>query len=349
METKEGKWVQKLVDLPKINKQMYLIENIDSPLNKKPSRDGFGKALVEIGAENPNLWVLTADVSESTRTHWFAEKYPDRFVQVGVSEQNLAGVAAGIASLGKIVFISAYGVFSPGRNWDQVRVSLCYNNVPVKLHGSHTGITVGPDGASHQALEDIAITRVLPNMTVIVPADVEEARKATIEACKTKSPVYIRSCREKMPAFTTHLTPFTIGKANVYRNGKDVAIFACGPQVYESIIAAEKLESEGISCAVIDCHTIKPIDEEAIRFWAKETGLIISVEDHQITGGLGGAIAEVLSERGKSTPCTLKRHGIRNVFCESGEPLELLKKYRLDSAGIAEFVRENYKNELQSL
>ena len=349
MENKESKWVQKLADLPKINKQMYLIENIDSPLNKKPSRDGFGKALVEIGAENPNLSVLTADVSESTRTHWFAEKYPDRFVQVGVSEQNLAGVAAGIASLGKIVFISAYGVFSPGRNWDQVRVSLCYNNVPVKLHGSHTGITVGPDGASHQALEDIAITRVLPNMTVIVPADVEEARKATIEACKTKSPVYIRSCREKMPAFTTHLTPFTIGKANVYRDGEDVAIFACGPQVYESIIASEKLESEGISCAVIDCHTIKPIDEEAIRFWAKKTGLIISVEDHQITGGLGGAIAEVLCEQGKSIPCTLKRHGIRNMFCESGEPLELLKKYGLDSAGIAEFVRENYKNKLQNL
>ena len=251
-----------MVNSSKINKQMGLIENIDAPQNKKPSRDGFGKALVEIGAENPNLWVMTADVSESTRTHWFAEKYPDRFVQVGVSEQNLAGVAAGIASSGKTVFISAYGVFSPGRNWDQIRVSLCYNNVPVKLHGSHTGVTVGPDGASHQALEDIAITRVLPNMKVIVPADFEEARKATIEASKTKNPVYIRSCREKMPAFTTHLTPFTIGKANIYRDGEDVAIFACGPQVYESIIAAEKLESEGISCAVIDCHTIKPIDED---------------------------------------------------------------------------------------
>ncbi len=334
-----------MVNSSKINKQMGLIENIDAPQNKKPSRDGFGKALVEIGTENPNFWVLTADVSESTRTHWFAEKYPDRFVQVGVSEQNLAGVAAGIASSGKTAFISAYGVFSPGRNWDQIRVSLCYNNVPVKLHGSHTGVTVGPDGASHQALEDIAITRVLPNMTVIVPADVEEARKATIEASKTKNPVYIRSCREKMPAFTTHLTPFIIGKANVYRDGDDVAIFACGPQVYESIIAAEKLESEGISCAVIDCHTIKPIDEAAIKFWAKKTGLIISVEDHQITGGLGGAIAEVLSELGKSNPCTLKRHGIRNMFCESGEPLELMKKYGLDSEGIAKFVRENYKNE----
>ncbi len=334
---------------PKINKEMFLIENIEVPQNRKPSRDGFGKALLEIGAENPNLWVMTADVSESTRTHWFAEKYPDRFVQVGVSEQNLAGVAAGIASTGKTVFISAYGVFSPGRNWDQVRVSLCYNNLPVKLHGSHTGVTVGPDGASHQALEDIAITRVLPNMTVIVPADVEEARKATIEASKTKSPVYIRSCREKMPVFTTHLTPFTIGKANVYREGEDVAIFACGPQVYESLIAAEKLELEGISCAVVDCHTIKPIDEDTIKFWAKKTGLIISVEDHQITGGLGGAIAEFLSQLGKSIPCTLKRHGIKNIFCESGEPLELVRKYGLDSEGIAKFVRENFKGELQAI
>jgi transketolase len=338
-----------MVNSSKINKEMGLIENIDAPQNKKPSRDGFGKALVEIGAENPNLWVMTADVSESTRTHWFAEKYPDRFVQVGVSEQNLAGVASGIASSGKTVFISAYAAFSPGRNWDQVRVSLCYNNVPVKLHGSHTGVTVGPDGASHQALEDIAITRVLPNMTVIVPADYEEARKATIEASTTKSPVYIRSCREKMPAFTTHATPFAIGKANVYRNGENAAIFACGPQVYQSIIAAESLESEGISCAVIDCHTIKPIDKEAIRFWAKKTGLIISVEDHQITGGLGGAIAEVLSESGRSTPCTLKRQGIKNIFAESGEPFELMKKYGLDSEGIAQFVRENYKQELMAI
>lgn len=333
----------------KINKKMGLIDSNEATQNKRPSRDGFGKALVEIGAENPNLWAMTADVSESARTHWFAEKYPDRFVQVGVSEQNMAGVAAGIASSGKTVFISAYGVFSPGRNWDQVRVSVCYNNVPVKLHGSHTGVTVGPDGASHQALEDIAITRVLPNMIVIVPADFEEARKATIEASKVKTPVYIRSCREKMPMFTTNLTPFAIGKANVYRDGEDVAIFACGPQVFESIIAAEKLESEGISCAVIDCHTIKPIDNDMIQFWAKKTGLIVSVEDHQITGGLGGAIAEVLSGLGKSTPCTLKRHGIKNMFCESGEPLELMKKYKIDSEGIAEVVRESYKENLQIL
>ncbi len=325
----------------KINKEMALIDPIDAPQAKKPSRDGFGKALVELGAENTNVWVMTADVSESTRTHWFAEKFPERFVQVGVAEQNLAGVAAGIASCGKTVFISAYGVFSPGRNWDQVRVAICYNNVPVKLHGSHTGITVGPDGASHQALEDIAIARVLPNIMVIVPADAEEARKATLEVAKREGPAYIRTCREKMPIFTTAGTPFVIGKANVYRFGDDVAIFACGPQVYESILAAEKLESEGISCAVVDCHTIKPIDVEAVKYWAGKTKFLVSVEEHQVSGGLGGALAEVVSELPRAHACTLKRHGINDIFCESGEPLELLKKYGLDADGIARFVREN--------
>lgn len=325
-----------------IMKEMQLIDPIEAPQAKKPSRDGFGKALVELGEAHQNIWVMTADVSESTRTHWFAEKYPERFVQLGVAEQNLAGIAAGIASCDDcIVFISAYGVFNPGRNWDQVRVSLCYNNVNVKLHGSHTGVTVGPDGASHQALEDIAITRVLPNMTVIVPADTEEARKATLAMAARKGPVYMRTCREKMPVFTTAGTPFQIGKANVYREGSQVAIFACGPQVYESLMAAEALEKEGISCAVIDSHTIKPLDAEAVKFWAKKTGFIVSVEEHQIDGGLGGAIAEVLAESGIS--CTLRRHGIRNQFCESGEPLELLKKYKLDAAGIAEFVRASYK------
>ena len=327
----------------KINMEMALIDPLDAPQAKKPSRDGFGKAIVELGAENADVWVMTADVSESTRTHWFAEKFPDRFVQVGVSEQNLAGVAAGIASCGKTVFISAYGVFSPGRNWDQVRVAICYNDVPVKLHGSHTGVTVGPDGASHQALEDIALARVLPNMTVIVPADAEEARKATLEVARCSGAAYIRTCREKMPLFTTAATPFKIGKANVYRFGDDVAIFACGPQVYESLIAAERLEKEGISCAVIDCHTVKPIDEEAIRYWAKKTRFIVSVEEHQINGGLGSALAEVLSGLGRERACTLKRHGINDTFCQSGEALELLKKYWLDADGIARFVRENCK------
>lgn len=325
--------------MSRIDSQMYLADPITAPPARKPSRDGFGKALVELGEQNPNVWVMTADVSESTRTHWFAEKFPDRFVQVGVAEQNMAGVASGIASCGKTVFISAYGVFSPGRNWDQLRVSICYNDLPVHLHGSHTGITVGPDGASHQALEDLAITRVLPNLTVVVPADMEEARKATLEVAKLKHPSYMRTAREKMPMFTTVGTPFRIGESNALRDGEELAIFACGPQVYESLIAAEELEKEGISCAVINCHTIKPIDRKAIVHWAKKTGLLLSVEEHQISGGLGSAIAEVLTEE---YPCQLFRHGIKDRFCESGEPLELLKEYSLDSEGIARFARDSF-------
>jgi transketolase len=321
-----------------INKDMNLAEPLFEPAPKAaPSRDGFGKALVELGESDPNVWVLTADVSESTRTHLFAEKFPKRFVQVGVAEQNLAGVAAGIAACGKTVFISAYGVFSPGRNWDQVRVSVCYNNVPVKLHGSHTGLTVGPDGASHQALEDIAMTRVLPNMIVVAPADAEEARKAVLAVAKLPGGAYIRTCREKLPAFTTEKTPFEVGKANVYRDGNDVAIFACGEEVYESLRAAEALSKEGIDAAVIDCHTIKPMDEGAVEEWAKRTGLIVTVENHQVIGGLGSAVAEAA---GSIHPVPVIRHGIHDRFCESGESAELMAKYKLDSNGIAEVVRK---------
>jgi len=322
--------------------EMKLVADPLKPETSAPSRDGFGKAIVELGEKDPNVWVLTADVSESTRTHWFAEKFPDRFVQVGVAEQNLAGVAAGIAATGKTVFISAYGVFSPGRNWDQLRVSICYNDVPVILHGSHTGLTVGPDGATHQALEDMAITRVLPNLTVICPADQEQARKAFLAVAKAKKPAYIRTSREKGPTFTTAATPFEIGKANVYRDGKDVAIFACGFLVHESLKAAELLKTEGIDAAVVDCHTLKPIDKKAIVEWAKKTGLLVSVEEHQVHGGMGSAIAEVLAETG--CPAKLKIHGVNDRFCESGSGAELLKKYKLDASGIAETVKEAVKN-----
>lgn len=315
------------------------MDGIIFPSDKKaPSRDGFGKALVELGEKDPNVWVLTADVSESTRTHWFAEKFPRRFVQVGVAEQDLAGVAAGVAACGKKAFVSAYGVFSPGRNWDQMRVSVCYNDVPVVFHGSHTGVTVGPDGASHQALEDIAITRVLPNMVVMAPADAEEARKATIAAYEMGKPAYIRTCREKMPAFTAPETPFEIGKANVYREGEDVAVFACGPLVYEALLAAEKLKSGGISCAVVDCHTVKPMDRKAVVEWAKKAGLIVTVEEHQVNGGMGSAVAEVAAEE---YPVPVRRHGIYDRFCESGGALELLKHYKLDADGIASVVKES--------
>lgn len=319
-----------------LNSDMYL------DLNGKPSalRDGFGKGLVQIGEMDANVWVLTADVAESTRVHWFAQKFPERFVQVGVAEQNLAGVAAGIAAVGKIAVISAFGAFNPGRNFDQIRVAICYNDAKVIIHASHTGLTVGPDGASHQILEDIALMRALPNITVLVPADAEEARKAIIEASKIKGPVYIRTGREKFPVFTTEKTPFEIGKANIVRDGKDIAIFACGVEVLQSIKAAEMLEKEGINAAIINVHTIKPLDNATIIKWTKKCGVSISVEEHQINGGMGSAIAEVLAEEGLQ----LKRHGIYDRFGESGDASELMKKYKLDAQGIYEVVKK-YINE----
>jgi transketolase len=319
---------------------MNLIPDLFKPEASKPSRDGFGKGILELGEKDQNVWVLSADVSESTRTHWFAEKFPKRFVQVGVAEQNLAGVAAGVAACGKTVFISAYGVFSPGRNWDQIRVSICYNDVNVKIHASHTGLTVGPDGASHQALEDMAMMRALPNMKVLTPCDMEEARKITYAMAATPGPLYMRTAREKAPVFTTKDTPFEIGKANVYRDGSDIAIFACGIQVYESLKAAEELKKKGIDAAVIDCHTIKPIDEDTVVKFARKCGLILSAEEHQVDGGLGSAVCEVVCSK---NPVPVYRHGVYNRFCESGEPFELLRKYELDAAGIEKHVEHAMK------
>jgi transketolase len=325
-------------------KEMHLVPDVFAPtLIKKASRDGFGKALLELAEKDPNVWALSADVSESTRTHWFAEKFPDRFVQVGVAEQNMAGVAAGIASCGKKVFISAFAAFSPGRNFDQIRVSICYNDVDVKVHASHAGLAVGPDGASHQMLEDLALMRSLPNMHVIVPCDLEQAKKATLAAAMVKTPAYIRTSRENSPVFTTPQTPFEIGKANVYRDGgKDpaVAIFSCGLQVYEALKAAEELKKKGIDAAVIDMHTIKPIDSGTIIAFAKKTKLLVSVEDHQIAGGLGSAIAEVLCDK---HPAKLVRLGMKDQFGESGSAYELFKKYGLDAAGIVKAVEDMMK------
>lgn len=320
-----------------INKEMHLVENILEPSEKKASREGVGKVLVEEGEKNENIWVVSADVADSTKVGAFMRKFPKRFVQVGVAEQNMAGVASGISAIGKIAVMSAYAVFSPGRNWDQIRVSICYNNSNVKIHGSHSGLNVGPDGASHQALEDIAITRVLPNLVVVAPADAVEAEKAMRAALAHNGPVYIRSSREKTPTFTTEKTPFELGKANVYRDGKDVTIIAHGLQVYQSLLAANELAKEGIDAAVIDCHTIKPIDKETIVEYAKKTGLIVTAEEHQINGGLGSAVAEVVSE---NHPVPVKIHGIYDRFCESGSGWELLKKYKLDAAGIKEVVKE---------
>lgn len=322
-----------------INKEMKLVDPLIPAKASAPLRDGFGKAIVELGEKDKNIWVLTADVSESTRTHWFAEKFPQRFVEVGVAEQNMAGVAAGIAACGKKVFISAYAVFSPGRNFDQIRVSICYNELDVVIHGSHPGLNVGEDGATHQALEDIAMMRVLPNIIVVAPADVEQAKKATLALAQIRNrPAYLRTSRDKGAVFTTPETPFEIGKANVYREGNDVAIIACGLQVYESLKAAEELSKDGIDCAVIDCHTIKPIDRKTITEWAKKTNFVITVEEHQVEGGLGSAVCEVLAEE---YPCKVKRHGMYGSFGETGTSKELLKRYKLDADGIKGVVKES--------
>ena len=318
-----------------------IITDLKNPKEFKASREGVGLALAELGEKHEDLWVLSADVTESTRVHYFAEKFPKRFVQVGVAEQNLAGVASGIAACGKTAVISAYAVFSPGRNWDQIRVSMCYNDVNVKIHASHSGLNVGPDGASHQALEDIALMRTLPNMVVLAPSDINQAKKAMDAAYEHKGPVYIRTARDKTATFTTEDAPFEIGKSNVYLEGKDVTILAHGLQVYESLLAAEKLKEKGISAEVIDVSSIKPLDKDTIIKSAKKTGLVVSVEEHQVHGGMGSAVSEMLAQ---NYPVKMKIHGIYNRFCESGTGKELLHKYKLDSDGIAEIVEEAVKS-----
>lgn len=301
-----------------------------------PSRDGYGKAL-EILGKNKNIVALCCDLTDSTRVEWFRKKYPKQFIEVGIAEQNMAGIAAGLALAGKIPFISSYAVFSPGRNWDQIRVSICYNNLNVKIQGAHAGIGVGPDGATHQALEDIAIMRVLPNMTVVVPADAIQAEKATIASVEIKGPVYLRFSRDKTPVITDKDTEFKIGKVDIYREGKDLCIIACGRMVYEALVAAENLAKEGIDAMVVNCHTIKPLDEKTIIEVARKTKAVVTAEEHQINGGLGGAISELLSEK---YPVPMERVGIRDSFGESGEPNELLKKYGCTNLEISQAVKK---------
>jgi transketolase len=313
----------------------------ENPEEKKSTRDGFGRALVEIGEKDENVWALTADVSESSRTHWFAEKFPERFVQVGVAEQNLASVAAGIASCGKSAFISAFGAFSPGRNFDQIRVSVCYSNLPVIIHASHTGLTVGPDGASHQMMEDIALMRSLPNMNVLAPSDFLQVKKATHALYEAKGPGFLRTSREKVPVFTDEDTPLSLGGSNTFIDGDDAAIFACGPLVPYALEAAKELKGEGVSCSVVDLYSIKPIDRKTIEEMAKKTGTLVSVEEHQVHGGMGSAVAEVLCSF--KSDATLRIHGMYDKFGESGPAKELLKKYKLDTAGIKGVVLEEVR------
>jgi transketolase len=302
------------------------------------TREGFGRGLLKAGA-NKKVVSVNADLSESCRTVDFKKKYPGRFIEVGVAEQNLMGVAAGLALAGKIPFISSFACFSPARNFDQLRVSVCYSNLNVKIEGSHAGLITGEDGASHQALEDIAITRCLPNLKVVVPCDAVEAEKAAVEAAKIHGPVYIRVGRLKTPVITKEKTRFEIGKINIIRKGADVAIIACGDIVYKALRAAKMLEKENISACVINCHTIKPLDKNIIKV-AKEIKAVVTAEDHQINGGLGSAIAELLSEH---FPAPIIRVGVRDKFGESGKPEELLRKYGLDEHSIVKAAKQALK------
>ncbi|MCX6754811.1 MAG: transketolase family protein [Candidatus Nomurabacteria bacterium] len=326
----------------KINTKIF-----NDDVEKISSRDGFGSGLLQAGYDNENIVVLSADLSESTKANLFAERYPKRYIEVGVAEQNLATVASGIAAMGKIPFITSYAMFSPGRNWEQIRTSICYNNQPVKIVGSHAGLSVGPDGGSHQALEDIAITRVIPNMVVISPCDSIEAKKATIACSNTKNPTYIRLARNNTPTITTEETPFEIGKAHLYFVPEiglaHVGIIATGPILYNAIIAAHELEKKGIKVKVLNLSTIKPLDTESIISLAKETKAIVTVEDHQITGGMGSAVAECLAQ---NYPVPIELVGVKDVFGQSGTPLELEKYYEIDTSHIIEKVEKILKRKI---
>ncbi|MBI2600261.1 transketolase family protein [Candidatus Daviesbacteria bacterium] len=321
-----------------MNKQVFLNPKLFEPdIEQLPSRNGFGEGLVLAAEENEQVVGLCADLTESTKIAAFAEKFPQRFIEIGVAEQNLATVASGMAATGKIPFISSYATFSPGRNWEQIRTTICYNDQPVKIIGSHAGVSVGPDGATHQALEDIAIMRVLPNMVVICPADSIEAKKATLVMARLPKPCYMRLSREKIPVVTTEQTPFEIGKAEVFYEGSDVTVIATGQMVYRALLAAEELKLHNISVRVINCHTIKPLDSKTILEAAEETGAIVTVEEHQVAGGLGSTIAELLSQK---YPVPLKIIGIENRFGESGEPNELLEKFGLTKEAIIKAITQ---------
>lgn len=344
-----------------VNPAANLIPNVLDlkTIEQKPTRSGYGEGLVKIGEENPNVVALCADLTESTRTELFAKRFPERFIEIGVAEQNMASVASGLAAAGKVPFISSYAMFSPGRNWEQIRTTICYNERNVKIAGAHAGVSVGPDGATHQAIEDIAIMRPIANMTVLVPCDVEEARKVTYAAGKIEGPVYMRFAREKTPVFTTSETPFEIGKAEVFwdsgsslstsrstprvsdsmssgRSRLDVAVIACGPLVHNALLAAAELEKEKISVRVINNPSVKPLDEEAILAAAKAAKAVVTVEEHQVAGGMGSAVAELLA---KSFPVPVEFIGVQNRFGESGSPFELLEAFGMGVAHIKEAVK----------
>lgn len=321
-------------------KDMKLADYLSDNLERVPTRHGYGDGLVCLGEKYDNVVVLGADLTSSLCTDRFLKRFPERFLQTGISEQDMTGLAAGLSLTGKIPFVSTYGVFCTGRAWDQIRTTVAYARLNVKFGSGHGGISVGPDGATHQALEDISITRTIPNMTVIVPADYHETLKATVAAAELQGPVVIRFGREKVPVITTADTPFSIGKAEVYRTGEDVSIVACGVMVYEALIAAQSLALDGISAEVVNSATVKPIDSETIITSAKKTNAVVTAEEHQVMGGFGSAVGEVLCQ---NYPVPMKMAGVKDQFGQSGSPAELMEAYGLTAKSIEEAAREVLK------
>ncbi len=314
----------------------------EADVEKAPNRSGYGDGLKEAGEKDKRIVALCADLTESTRTIVFANAFPKRFVQMGIGEQSMASVASGMAAMGKIPFIASYAMFSPGRSWEQVRTTIAYNDANVKIIGAHSGVSVGPDGATHQAIEDVAIMRVIPRMVVIAPCDTHEARRATLAIAKHQGPVYMRLARENTPVMTTPGSPFEIGKAQVYlsrdpQHEKKVGIIASGPVLYNALVAGKELNEKGIGASVMNLATIKPLDTVAIELFAKEHGALVTVEEHQVMGGMGSAISEHLSE---ALPTRVIRLGVHDQFGQSGTQDELLKYYGIDVRSIVEAVKK---------
>lgn len=323
-----------------INTKMQLAEKLfKKDIELRLMRDGFGEGLLEAGEKDERIVALTADLIDSTKVNLFADKFPERFIEVGVAEQNLVTIASGMANYGKIPFATSYAVFSPGRNWEQIRTTIGINAYPVKIIGAQSGLNIGHYGATHQGLEDIALTRVIPNMNVIVPSDYIEAMKATIEMAKIDKPFFMRLPRIDSPVYTTEKTPFKIGKANVLTESKkpEVTIISCGLMVYEALLAYKELEKNGIETIVINLHTIKPIDSETIIRYAKLTGSVVTIEEHQVIGGMGSSVSEVLS---KNYPVPMEILGVQDRFGQSGKPKDLFKEYGLTKEDIAKAVKK---------
>ena len=316
---------------------MHLADLADPKTVKQvPTRNGFGEGLVEAGKRNKNVLAICADLSESTRMLGFKEACPQQYIEIGVSEQLLVAMAGGLASVGKIPWIASYAMFNPGRSWEQVRTVMALNETNVKIAGAHAGVSVGPDGATHQAIEDIAIMRVIPHMTVVVPCDSLQTKKATLALTDLNGPAYLRFAREKSPIVTTEDTPFEIGKAQVFREGKDVAIVACGILVYNALIAAEHLAKDGIECMVVNNHTVKPMDEPAIIEAAKQCGTVVTVEEHQVAAGMGSRVSEILAQQ---YPVPIEFVGVHDRFGQSGDPAELIEYYGMGTTSIMEAVK----------